>query len=127
MICKQLPDIDRFHPGGANCLHSQICVFISSAMLWRNADASSRFEKNVWCRFLIRDVFAGYDGFEQMADAEVFEDLLDNLASSPGGHSQWNFAVIRPHNANDGIDRLNLGDQRQILRFLLARDRQVIN
>ena len=75
----ELTDVDRFHTGGADGLHSQVGVFVSAAMLRRNSDTARSLEENVRSGLLMFHIFARDDGVKKMANFQVLKNLFDDV------------------------------------------------
>src|ERR1035438_1885376 len=61
-----------------------------------------------------------------MPDVQVNEQLLDNSLCPSRGHGEGYLAIVLPGHADDRVDRLDLRNERQILRFLFSGHRQWI-
>jgi hypothetical protein len=122
----QVANVDSFHAGSANGLHAEVGVFVTAAFLGWDADAAGGFEEDVGRGFLVNDIFAGDDGVEEIANAEVNEDLFDDVFHASGSDSHGELAMVLARDGNDFVDGLDLRQEREIGVFFFERNGQMI-
>ncbi len=118
--------VDGFHAGGANGLHAEVGIFVGAAMVRVDADAAGGFEENVRGGLLMFYIFAGDDGIEVVTDAEVFEDLLNDVLHSARGHGHRQFAMVRLGYFHDDFDGFDVGEEWEVSLFLFPGDGEMV-